>query len=128
MNALSRATRVRSRFMSFGLWTSGVTFFVIEGDALLDQLEIGHASALFMFGTTCLAAAICIGLFAIIMAIGLAISASFSDEPPQQQSLHRDIVAADAHTDQPPAASLALGRSSANASAAPPIGSISPAL
>jgi hypothetical protein len=128
MNALSRATRMRSRFMSFGLSTSAVTFFVIEGDALVDQSEIGHASAMFMFGTACLAAAFCIGLFAIIMTIGLAISAAFSDEPPQQQSLHRDIVAADANTDQPPAASLELGRSSTNASAAPPIGSISSAL
>jgi len=62
------------------------------------------------------------------MTIGLAISAAVRDEPPQQQSLDPDIAAADAQTNQPPAASLPLGRSSTNASAAPPVGSISPAL
>jgi hypothetical protein len=54
--------------MSFGLWTSVAAFVVIEGDALLDQSEIGHASILFMLGTACLAAAACIALFAIITA------------------------------------------------------------
>jgi hypothetical protein len=86
MNALSPAHRVRSRFMSFGFWTSIAAFVLIEGDALMDQSEIGHASALFMFGTACLAAAACIWLFAIITAIGLAVSAAFRDEPHQQQS------------------------------------------
>jgi len=73
------ARRVRSLFMRFGLWTSGIAFVVIEGYALLDQTEIGHASTMFMLGTACLAAAACLGLFAIITAIGLAISAAFSD-------------------------------------------------
>jgi hypothetical protein len=73
------ARRVRGMFMSFGLWTSAVVFVVIEGYALLDQTEIGHASAMFMLGTACLAAAACMGLFAIIMAIGLAVSAAFED-------------------------------------------------
>ena len=66
MSALSAARRVRARFISFGFWTSAVAFVVIEGDALLDQSEIGHASTLFMLGTACLAAAACLGLFAII--------------------------------------------------------------
>jgi hypothetical protein len=61
---------------------------LIAGDALLDQWEIGHASMLYMFGTACLAAAACLGLFAIISAIGLAVSAAFSDEPLQQQPDH----------------------------------------
>jgi hypothetical protein len=52
-----------------------VAFVVIEGDALLDQWAIGHASALYMFGTACLAAAACMVLFAIIAAIGWVISA-----------------------------------------------------
>ena len=52
---------------------------VIEGDALLDQSEIGHASLLFMVGTACLAAAACIALFAFITAIGLAVSAAFKE-------------------------------------------------
>src|SRR5260370_7363079 len=107
MNSLSPVHRMRGRFMSFGIWTSVVAFVVIEGDALLDQSEIGHASTLFMLGTACLAAAACVGLFAIIMAIGLAISAAFSDEAPPQQSDHIQ----DAHFGQPPAISLAPGRS-----------------
>jgi hypothetical protein len=36
------------------------------------------------FGTACLIAGVCIGLFAIMAAIGLAISAAFSSEPNQQ--------------------------------------------
>ena len=74
--------------MSVGFWTSAVAFVVIEGDALLDQSEIGHASILFMLGTACLAAGACLALFAIIAAIGLAVSVAFRDEPHQQQSDH----------------------------------------
>jgi predicted lipid-binding transport protein (Tim44 family) len=110
MSAKSAARRVRRKFMRFGFWTSSVAFVVIEGDALLDQSEIGHASLLFMFGTAYLAAAACIGLFAIISAIGLAVSSAFRDDPPRQQSVHHDATAA--VTDAPlglfPAASLAL--------------------
>jgi hypothetical protein len=73
-------------FLTVGLLVSAVMFVVIEGDALVDQSQIGHASALFVFGTACLAAAACIVLFAIITEIGLAVSAAFSDGPPQQQS------------------------------------------
>jgi hypothetical protein len=76
---------MRSRFMSFGLWASLVAFVLIEGDALLDQSEIGHASILFMLGTACLAAAASIALFATISAVGLVVSAAFSEEPHQQQ-------------------------------------------
>jgi hypothetical protein len=67
--------------MSFSLWASALAFFLIEGDALHDQLAIGHASAIFILGTACLTVAACAGLFAILMAIGLAVSAAFSDEP-----------------------------------------------
>jgi hypothetical protein len=98
--------------MSFGFWTSIAAFVVIEGDALLDQSEIGHASALFMFGTACLAAAACLGLFAIIMAVGLAVSTAFGEEPHHQQSAPRQDAPAvtAAHAGQPPAISLAPGR------------------
>jgi hypothetical protein len=75
MSALSPTRRVRRTFMSVGLWTSLMAFVVIGGDALLDQWAIGHASALYMFGTACLAAAACMVLFAIIAAIGWVISA-----------------------------------------------------
>jgi hypothetical protein len=99
--------------MRFGFWTSAVAFVVIEGDALMDQSEIGHASLLFMLGTACLAAAACIALFAIITAIGLVVSAAFSDEPHQQQSApSQDALAVTvAHLGQPPAILLAPGRS-----------------
>jgi hypothetical protein len=81
MNAPSQEHRVRSRFMGFSLWTSILTFFALEGYVLLDQWEIGHASAVFMFSTACVIAGVCIGLFAIIAAIGLAVSGAFSSEP-----------------------------------------------
>ena len=94
----SPARLMRSRFMTFGLWASIVAFVLIEGDALLDQSEIGHASILFMLGTGCLAAAASIALFAIISAVGLAVSAAFSEEPHQQQqsASSRDPAAATA--------------------------------
>ena len=114
MSAPSPARRMRARVMSFALWVSALAFLIIENDALLDQSEIGHASVLFMFGTACLAAAACIGLFAIIMAIGLAISAAFSDDPSEQQSDHiQDTAAAPlANTDDSPDVSWTLGRPS----------------
>jgi hypothetical protein len=111
VSAPSPAGRVRSTFISFGLWISVVAFVVIEGDALLDQSQIGHASILFMLGTACLAAAASIGLFAIITAIGLAISAAFRDEPLQQQSdpVQDASAAPPARTDPSPADSPNLG-------------------
>jgi hypothetical protein len=110
MSAPLPARRVRSTFMSFGFWASTVAFVVIEGDALLDQSEIGHASILFMLGTACLAAGACLALFAIITAIGLAVSAAFGEEPQQQQSAPRQDVpaVAAAHLGQSP--SLAPAR------------------
>jgi hypothetical protein len=100
--------------MSIGLWTSALAFVVIEGYVLQDQLAIGHASRMFMFGSACLVAAVCIGLFAIIMAIGLAVSAAFSDEPTPHQSHHiQDAAAASgAHIGPPPGVAPVLGRSS----------------
>jgi hypothetical protein len=95
MTAPSPARRVRGKFISFGLWTSVVAFVVIEGDALWDQLQIGQASILFMFGTACLAAAACLGLFAVISTVGLAVSAAFSEEHPQRQSGHRSAAFVD---------------------------------
>lgn len=71
--------------MSFSLWTSALTFFVIQAYALQDQLSIGHASTMFMLSTACLIAGGCIGLFAILMAIGLAVSAVFSEEHTQHR-------------------------------------------
>jgi hypothetical protein len=58
MNALSPARRVRSSFVTFSIWVSALAFFVVEGYALQDQLAIGHASAIFIFGTACLTASL----------------------------------------------------------------------
>src|SRR5260370_37283921 len=112
MNAPSPAHRVRSMFTSLGTWVSALAFFVIESNALLDQLEIGHASTMFMLGTACLTSAGCIGLFAIIAAIGLAISVAFSEEIAPRQSRHQDAAASGAHIGRLPGVSRALGRSS----------------
>jgi hypothetical protein len=54
---------------------------LVEGYALQDQWEIGHASLMFMLGTALLSAGICIGLFTLIAAIGLVASVFFSDQP-----------------------------------------------
>jgi hypothetical protein len=115
MIAFSPAGRVRGRFMSFGLWGAALAFAVIEGDALLDQSEIGHASVLFMLGTACLAAAGCLALFAFITAIGVVVSAAFSEEllDPQSAVPTQDAWAAAAQMEKvgPPPAALAPERS-----------------
>ena len=79
MSVDSPAGRVRSRFMSFSLWTSALIFLIVEGYLLADQLEIGHASATFMLGTACIVAGVCIGFFALISATGLMASNFFSE-------------------------------------------------
>jgi len=57
-----------------------VAFFLLASTVLLDQWIIGRASAGFILGTAILIAGLCTGLFAIIAAIGLAISAPLRDE------------------------------------------------
>lgn len=76
--------RVPSRFTSFSLWTSVAVFFLIESYVLQDQLEIGRASAIFMFGTACLVAGACIALFALLLIAELVISLAFGGKPRQQ--------------------------------------------
>ena len=71
MNALSPARRARRALMRFSLLISVLAFFVVGGTVLLDQWIMGHASAGFILGTAILIAGICVGLFAIIAAIGL---------------------------------------------------------
>jgi hypothetical protein len=85
MSVGSPAGRVRGRFMSFSLWTSALIFLIVEGYLLADQLQIGHATAIFMLGTACLVASFCIGFFALISAIGLTASIFFSEELPPEQ-------------------------------------------
>jgi hypothetical protein len=98
---------MRAKFIGFAFWTSLLAFVILEGDALLDQSEIGHASVPFMVGTACLAAAACIALFAIIIAIGLVVSAAFKDELPGQGPARSDngLGCTAAHMGAPPSPS-----------------------
>jgi hypothetical protein len=81
LSPLSAARRVRHNFMWLGLAVSVLAFVVVGGDVLLEQWVGGHTSAGYIFGTACVIAGACIGLFAIIAAAGLAISRAFGDEP-----------------------------------------------
>lgn len=73
LNVLS-PDRVFRAFMRLGVLIAVVTFVVVGSDVLLAQWIGGSASAEFIFGTAALIAGICIGLFAIIAAIGLAVA------------------------------------------------------
>ena len=79
MSNSSPARRLCSGSIRLGLWLSAIAFLLIEGYALQDQWEIGHASTMFMLGTALLGAGICVGLFTVIAAIGLAASVFFSE-------------------------------------------------
>jgi hypothetical protein len=84
MSIYSAAGLVRSASIRLGAWVSVVAFLLVGGFALEDQWEIGHASVTFMAGTALLSAGICIGLFALIAGMGLAASAFFSEQLPDQ--------------------------------------------
>jgi hypothetical protein len=89
MSHPARARRIRAGFLRVGLWASAAAFVAIEGYALPDQWLIGHASVRFMLGTALLSAGACIGLFALISAIGFAVSLFFGEsagEPMQDPS------------------------------------------
>jgi hypothetical protein len=85
MSNSSPARRIRRGAIRLGLLASAVSFLFLEGNALQDQLAIGQASMMFMLGTALLSAGICIGLFALITAIGLGASVFFSDQKREQR-------------------------------------------
>jgi hypothetical protein len=66
--------------MRLGLAISAVAFFALAGTVLVDQWISGKTSARFMLGTAALIVGSCVGLFAIIGTLGLAISAAFGEE------------------------------------------------
>jgi hypothetical protein len=74
--------------MRLSLLISVVAFFVVGGTILLDQWIAGLASGRFILGTAILNAGVCIGLFAIISAIGSAISIVLGDEAIDDTSGH----------------------------------------
>lgn len=85
MSNSSPARRIRTGSIRLGLMVSAIAFMFIEGYALQDQLTIGQASLMFMLGTALLSAGVCIGLFALITAIGLAASVFFSEQKREQR-------------------------------------------
>jgi hypothetical protein len=76
MSVLSPADRAGRAFMRIGLIVATAAFLVVGSDILLDQWIIGYASAQFILGTAALIAGICLGLFAVIAGIGVAIAAA----------------------------------------------------
>jgi hypothetical protein len=61
-------------FIHFSAWISILAFLAIEGDALLDQWQIGQASLRFRLGTGLVIAGACLLLFALLVAGQLLIS------------------------------------------------------
>jgi hypothetical protein len=88
---MTPAQRVLRAFMRLSLLTSLVAFLLLGVATLCDQWIAGYASLRFMLGTALIAAGVCIGLFAIIAAVGLAISIAFSDEPPLSTPRRRPL-------------------------------------
>jgi hypothetical protein len=66
--------------MRVGSLIAGLAFLVFSSDVLLDQWITGYASATYILGTAALIAGICIGVFAVFAALGLAIAAAFRDK------------------------------------------------
>jgi hypothetical protein len=88
MNDLSPARRARRAFMQLSAAVSIAVFLLLGSTVLLDQWIIGQASARFMIGTAMLIVGFCIGLFAIIAAIGLLVSAPLRDDPQDDAPHH----------------------------------------
>ena len=81
MTELPPATRVRRASMRLGVLISALVFFLFGGTVLLDQWLDGQVGTGFMLGTALMIAGLCIGLFAIIVALGSAISMAFRGDP-----------------------------------------------
>jgi hypothetical protein len=75
VSVLSPADRACRAFMRVGLLIAVTAFVVVGGDVLLAQWIIGSHSVEFVLGTAALIAGICLGLFAVIAAIGLVVAA-----------------------------------------------------
>lgn len=71
----SSTESVRRAFLRLAMLAAIMVFLVLETDVLLTQWISGNTSAKFIVGTAFLLAGICLALFAVIAAIGLAIAA-----------------------------------------------------
>jgi hypothetical protein len=78
----SPARRVCSAFMRGGLVISILAFIMVGSDVLIEQWISGQESVIFMLGTAGLIAGTCVFLFAVIAALGVAISYGFNENPP----------------------------------------------
>jgi hypothetical protein len=78
----SPARRVCRAFMRGGLVISILAFIMVGSNVLVEQWISGQESVTFMLGTAGLIAGTCVFLFAVIVALGVAISYGFSDNPP----------------------------------------------
>ena len=85
MNALSPRGRADGALLRLSLLISILAFFFLGGSVLLDQWIMGLAGAGFIFGTWMIIVGLCLGVFAIVAAIGLGISAAFRGEPKQER-------------------------------------------
>jgi hypothetical protein len=92
MSNSSPARRIRRGSIRIGLIAATISFVLIEGDALQDQLTIGQSSVKFMLGTALLSAGICVGLFGLIAAIGLVASVFFNEWPAKQSPKPSSII------------------------------------
>lgn len=75
MSVMSSPDRVSLAFIRLGLLIALIAFLVVGTDFLLTQWITGGARPEFILGTAAFIAGISVGLFAIIAAIGLAVSA-----------------------------------------------------
>lgn len=78
MSASSPEDRVFRAFTRIGFLVALVAFLVVGSDVLLGQWITGYASGKYIFGTAALLAGICLGIFAVISAVGLAVAAAFT--------------------------------------------------
>ena len=74
MSAVSSPDRVSHAFIRYGVIIALVAFLVVGSDVLLDQWITGNARTEFILGTAALIAGICLGLFAVVAAIGLVVA------------------------------------------------------
>jgi len=88
MNDISPARRARRAFMQLSAAVSVAVFLLLGSTVLLDQWIIGQASVRFMIGTAMLVVGFCTGLFAIIAAIGLVVSAPLPDDGEDEADEH----------------------------------------
>jgi hypothetical protein len=80
MDRMSPARRVRRAFARIGVLVSVFAFIILGLGDLTEQWIGGHASARFMLGTMSINAGICLGVFAVIGAVGCALSFALGDD------------------------------------------------